>query len=45
MVMKVIVEDMDNAKIESVYSLWKAAEFFENEIWDMFGIKQLAKRE
>ncbi len=41
MVLKVIVEDMDNAKLESVYSLWQAAEFFENEIWDMFGIKFL----
>jgi len=36
---KVMVEDMDNGKIESVYSLWKAAEYFENEIFDMFGIR------
>lgn len=41
MVLKVLVEERDNAAIESVYSLWQAAEFFENEIWDLFGIKFL----
>jgi len=39
MVMKVVIEDMDNSKIESVNYLWQAAEFFENEIFDMFGIR------
>jgi NADH-quinone oxidoreductase subunit C len=41
MVLKVLVEERENAAIESVCSLWQAAEFFENEIWDMFGIKFL----
>lgn len=41
MVLKVKLDNMDNAKIESVYSIWEAAEFYENEIYDMFGIKFL----
>lgn len=39
MVLKVVLDDRQNAEVDSVYSLWKAAELFENEIYDMFGIK------
>lgn len=38
MVLKVTLEDRDNAELPSVYSCWKAAEYFENEIFDLFGI-------
>jgi NADH:ubiquinone oxidoreductase subunit C len=38
-VLKVKLENMDNASIESVYPLWETAELFENEIYDMFGIR------
>ncbi len=41
MVLKVKLEKPDNTSIESVNSLWQAAEFYENEIYDMFGIKFL----
>lgn len=41
MVLKVILEDRMNPEIESVDALWKAAELFENEIYDMFGIRFL----
>ena len=39
MVLKVVIEDRENPEVESVYSLWKAAEMFEDEIFDMFGIR------
>lgn len=39
MVIKVVLEDRDNAEIASVYDLWKAAELYENEIFDLFGIR------
>jgi NADH-quinone oxidoreductase subunit C len=39
MVLKVVLEDRVNPELESVYSLWKAADLYENEIYDMFGIR------
>ncbi len=39
MVLKVVLEDRDNPELPSVYSLWKAADLFENEIFDLFGIR------
>ncbi|MDP4209556.1 MAG: NADH-quinone oxidoreductase subunit C [Bacteroidota bacterium] len=39
MEMKVILEDRENPEVESVYSLWQAADLFEDEIYDMFGIR------
>lgn len=39
MVLKVVLEDRENPVIESVYPLWEAADLFENEIYDMFGIR------
>ncbi len=37
--LKVTLTDRDNANVDSVSTLWKAAEFFECEIFDLFGIK------
>ena len=39
MVLKVVLTDRENPEIQSVYPLWKAAELYENEIYDMFGIR------
>ncbi len=39
MVLKVVLEDRNNPELPSVYSLWKAAELFEDEIFDLFGIR------
>jgi NADH:ubiquinone oxidoreductase subunit C len=39
MVMKVILEDRETPEVESVYSLWEAAELYEDEIFDLFGIR------
>ncbi len=39
MVLKVVLDDRVHAELESVYPLWKAADLFENEIFDMFGIR------
>lgn len=39
MVVKVKLEDRDNAEIDSAASLWAGAEFFENEMYDLFGIR------
>lgn len=41
MVLKVVLQDRVSPQLESVYTLWKAAELFENEIFDMFGIRFL----
>ncbi len=38
LVVKSLLEDRENPVIESVYPLWMAAELYENEIYDMFGI-------
>jgi NADH:ubiquinone oxidoreductase subunit C len=39
LVIKVIIENRENAEIESVVSLWQAAELYECEIFDLFGIR------
>lgn len=39
MVLKVVLSDRENPEVESVYPLWKAAELYEDEIYDMFGIR------
>ncbi len=39
MVLKVVLEDRENPEVHSVNELWKAAELYENEIYDMFGIR------
>ena len=39
MMVKVILEDREKPEIESVYSLWEAADLYEDEIYDMFGIR------
>lgn len=39
LVLKVKLEDREQATVPSVYSLWKAADLFENEIYDLFGIR------
>jgi len=39
LVLKVLLEDRINPELPSVYSLWKAADLFENEIFDLFGIR------
>jgi NADH:ubiquinone oxidoreductase subunit C len=39
MVLKVMMEDREHSEIDSVNSLWFAAELFEDEIYDMFGIR------
>lgn len=41
LVVKVILEDREHPEVESVYALWMAAELYENEIFDLFGIKFL----
>lgn len=39
MVLKVKLENRDNAEVDSVVSLWAGAEFYENEMYDLFGIR------
>lgn len=39
MVLKVVLEDRETPEVHSVNELWKAAELYENEIYDMFGIR------
>ncbi len=39
LVLKVILDDRVNPEVESVYPLWMAAELYENEIFDLFGIR------
>jgi len=39
LILKVNLEDRNNAEIDSVISLWKAAELYECEIFDLFGIR------
>jgi NADH/F420H2 dehydrogenase subunit C len=36
---KVILEDRENPEIDSVYNLWEAADLYEDEIYDLFGIR------
>jgi NADH-quinone oxidoreductase subunit C/D len=37
--LKVRVADRANARVPSVTPIWKAADFQEREVWDMFGIR------
>jgi NADH:ubiquinone oxidoreductase subunit C len=39
MVVKVVLEDRENPELPSVYSLWEAADLYEDEIFDLFGIR------
>ncbi len=39
LVVKAKIEDRENAVIDSVYDLYKTAEFLEREIYDLFGVK------
>lgn len=39
MVVKVKLDDRDNAVVDSVVPLWSGAEFSENEMYDLFGIR------
>ena len=41
LILKVILENREAPEIESIVSLWKAAELYECEIFDLFGIKFL----
>jgi len=38
-VVKVQTEDRENPTFDSVYDIWKTAEFHEREVFDFFGIK------
>ena len=38
-VVKVKTEDRENPTLDSVYDIWKTAEFHEREVFDFFGIK------
>ena len=39
LVVKVMLEDRIHPEVESVYPLWMAADLYENEIFDLFGIR------
>jgi NADH:ubiquinone oxidoreductase subunit C len=39
MVLKVVLTDRETPELPSVNDLWKAADLYENEIYDMFGIR------
>jgi len=36
---KVKTENRENPEFDTVSDLWKSAEFFEREVWDLFGIR------
>ena len=36
---KVKTEDRENPEFDTVSDLWKSADFFEREVWDLFGIR------
>ncbi|OFX58006.1 MAG: NADH-quinone oxidoreductase chain 5 [Bacteroidetes bacterium GWA2_30_7] len=38
-VLKTTTADRENAEVDSVYSLWKSAEYHEREVFDLLGIK------
>ena len=38
LVLKARINDRANAKIESVFDIWKTADFHEREIYDLFGV-------
>lgn len=37
--LKATIEEAKNPEIESVASVWKSADWYERETWDMYGIK------
>ena len=39
LVLKAKIDTRENPKIDSVYNLWKTAEYHEREIFDLFGIE------
>ncbi|NNF21836.1 MAG: NADH-quinone oxidoreductase subunit C [Saprospiraceae bacterium] len=39
LVLKAKIEDREDPHVDSVYDLWKTAEFHEREAFDLFGIK------
>lgn len=39
LVLKAMIDDRNNPKIDTVCTLWKTAEFHEREVYDLFGIK------
>jgi len=38
-VIKVVTTDRNNPEFDSLFDVWRAAEFFEREIFDFYGIK------
>ena len=38
MVLRGKINDRENARIDSVYDLWKTAEYHEREVYDLFGV-------
>ena len=36
---KVKTENRENPELDTVSDLWKSADFFEREVWDLFGIR------
>lgn len=38
-VVKVMIEDRENPVLDSVFDIWKTAEFHEMEVFDFFGVK------
>jgi NADH-quinone oxidoreductase subunit C len=39
LIVRVIITDKVNPEVPSVSSIWKAAEFYEREVFDLFGIR------
>ena len=39
LVLKAVIEDKDNPKVDTLCHLWRASEFYEREVYDLFGIK------
>lgn len=39
LIIKVKLDDRENPEVDSVFPLWKAAELYECEIFDLFGIR------
>ena len=38
-ILKTLTPNRENPQIDSVYDIWKAAEYHENEVYDLLGIK------
>jgi len=39
LVLKVVLEDRETPAVDSVFPLWEAADLYEDEIFDLFGIR------